>query len=173
MSSVRSLASAVAFVLLVAACGGRAGTSAGPIGIGPAGVARADSIGAHRAAVEFLAAFDSLQWEEFRAYLADEVTMFFPFPEVAARADGRVAVEAMFRRFFDARRSARARAGRPLVQGLAPRDLRVQVAGPAAAVVSFHLGADSTPARRSLVLRRTDSGQWRIIHWHASSAPEP
>ncbi|CAN5650887.1 hypothetical protein BH23GEM5_BH23GEM5_09050 [soil metagenome] len=70
-----------------------------------------------------------------------------------------------------AQREARTRAGRPLVQGLEPRVLRLQMAGPDVAVVSFHLGAESR-ARRSIVFRR-DGGAWRVIHWHASSAQPP
>ncbi len=129
-----------------------------------------DSAGAHRAAAGFIAAFDSLQWEPFRGYLAEDVTMFFPFAQVPTRADGKAAVEAVFSRFFEAQRTARARAGRPMVQGLAPRDLRVQMAGADAAVVTFHLGAES-PARRSVVFRR-EGGGWKVVHWHASPSPQ-
>ncbi|HEX2091704.1 MAG TPA: nuclear transport factor 2 family protein [Longimicrobiaceae bacterium] len=130
-----------------------------------------DSVSAHRAAEGFLAAFDSLQFEPFRAYLAEEVTMFFPFPQFTARVDGRARVEEIFGQFITAQREARTRAGRPLVQGLEPRDLRLQMAGPDVAVVSFHLGAESR-SRRSIVFHR-DGGAWRVIHWHASSAPAP
>ena len=137
----------------------------------PAPSAAADSVGAHRAAEGFLAAFDSLQWERFRGYFAEDMTMFFPFAQVPTRADGRAAVEAVFSQFFEAQRAARARDGRPMVQGLAPRDLRVQMAGPDAAVVTFHLGAAEAPARRSLVFRRTAADEWKVIHWHASSSP--
>lgn len=133
----------------------------------------ADSASAHRAAVGFLAAFDSLQWEPFRGYLADDVTMFFPFAQVPTRADGKAAVEAVFSRFFEGQRTARARDGRPMVQGLAPRDLRVQMAGPGAAVASFHLGDEAAPARRSIVFHRTEGGEWKVVHWHASPSPRP
>ena len=133
--------------------------------------APADSTNAHRAAVGFLAAFDSLQWEPFRAYLADDVTMFFPFPQFPSRADGRAAVESVFGQFMTAQREARARDGRPMVQGLVPRDLRVQMLGADAAVVSFHLGQQS-PARRSIVFRRSAADRWQVAHWHASSAPQ-
>lgn len=136
----------------------------------PALSAAADSAGAHRAAASFIAAFDSLQWEPFRGYLAEDVTMFFPFAQVPTRADGKAAVEAVFSQFFEAQRTARARAGRPMVQGLAPRDLRVQMAGADAAVVTFHLGAES-PARRSVVFRR-EGGGWKVVHWHASPSPQ-
>jgi len=137
----------------------------------PAARAAADSAGAHRAALAFLAAFDSLQWEPFRAYLADDVTMFFPFPDTPRRADGRDSVEARFRRFFDAGLAAWARSGRtgPPRMGIVPRDLLVQMAGDAA-IVSFHLGT-TTPSRRSLVFARRAAGEWKLVHWHASPPP--
>ena len=134
----------------------------------PARSPAADSAAAHGAAVAFLAAFDSLHWEPFRAYLADDVTMFFPFPDTPSRADGRAAVEARFKPFFEQGSAALARTGRTR-QGLAPRDLRVQMAGDAA-IVSFHLGTE-TPSRRSLVFGRNAAGAWKLVHWHASSAP--
>ena len=155
---------AVVALLATAACSastaGRADTLPRP--------SSADSAGAHRAAEGFLAAFDSLNWEPFRAYFAEDITMFFPFPAVPARADGRAAVEAVFRPFFERGREAFARSNRTR-QGLAPRDVRVQAFGDAA-VVSFHLGAER-PARRSIVFRRTSAGEWKVVHWHASSPP--
>lgn len=122
----------------------------------------ADSAAAHAAAGSFLAAFDSLQWDRFRSYLAEDMTMFFPFPDVPARVDGRVAVEAVFRPFFEGQG--------PGVQGIRPRDLRVQMAGADVAVVTFHLGG-TAPSHRSVVLQRTGGG-WEVIHWHASPAPQ-
>jgi len=132
----------------------------------------ADSASAHRAAVGFLAAFDSVQWETFRGYFADDVTMFFPFPDTPARADGREAVEARFRRFFDAGLAAWSRSGRTGAPrlGISPRDLRVQMAGDDAAIVSFHLGT-TNPSRRSVVFRRNADGAWKVVHWHASPPP--
>ncbi|HEU4451672.1 MAG TPA: nuclear transport factor 2 family protein, partial [Longimicrobium sp.] len=132
----------------------------------------ADSASAHLAATGFLTAFDSLQWEPFRAYFADDVTMFFPFPDTPARADGRQAVEARFRTFFDEALAAWQRSGRTGAprMGITPRDLRVQMAGDVA-IVSFHLGGE-TPARRSLVFHATPAGEWKLIHWHASPPPQ-
>ena len=125
----------------------------------------------HAAAQGFLAAFDSLQFDAFRGYFAEDMTMFFPFPQLPARVDDRAEVEEVFGKFMTAQREARAKAGRPMVQGIAPRDLKVQMAGPDVAVVSFHLGAEETPSRRSVVFRR-DPGGWKVIHWHASSPPQ-
>lgn len=147
--------------------GAQPSRSAAPTGGGRG----ADSAGAHAAAQGFLAAFDSLQFDAFRGYLAEGVTMFFPFPQFPARVDGKAEVEDVFGEFMTAQRAARAKAGRPMVQGIAARDLTVQMAGPDAAIVSFHLGADQTPSRRSVVFRR-DPGGWKVIHWHASSPPQ-
>ena len=157
--------------LAVAACALAAACATGAAGYSARIATPADSTNAHRAAVGFLAAFDSLQWEPFRAYLADDVTMFFPFAQFPSRADGRAAVESVFGRFMTAQREARVQAGRPMVQGLAPRDLRVQMLGTDAAVVSFHLG-QQTPARRSIVFRRSAAGRWQVAHWHASPTPQ-
>jgi len=169
MSSRRVLL-ALPSALALAACAARAPQAAVSAAPSPA-----DSASAHRAAMGFVAAFDSLQWDRFRGYLADDVTMFFPFAQVPRRADGRAAVEAVFQQFFDAQRTARTRAGRPLVQGLVPRDVAVQMLGRDAAVLTFHLGEQS-PARRSVVFRRAQGDAWRVAHWHASptpAAPQP
>jgi hypothetical protein len=129
----------------------------------------ADSTSAHAAAMGFITAFDSLQWEPFRAYLADDMTMFFPFPQMPRRADGAASVAAVFRQFFDAQRAVRSRAGRPMVQGLVAQDFRLQMVGPDVAIASFHLGVVA-PARRTVVLHRKGAS-WKVIHWHASPAP--
>jgi ketosteroid isomerase-like protein len=127
-----------------------------------------DSVGAHRAASAFIAAFDSLQWVPFTSYLADDITMFFPFGDTPRRADGRAAVEARFKPFFDRGAAALAQGGRKS-QGLQAREWMVQAFN-GGAVVSFHLGTDR-PSRRSLVFRKTDAGEWKLVHWHASPAP--
>ena len=38
-----------------------------------------------------------------------------------------------------------------------------------AAVVTFHLSGDRRVGRRTLVLGRTGSGGWQIVHLHASN----
>lgn len=130
----------------------------------------ADSADVHAAAEGFLAAFDSLQFDAFRSYFADDITMFFPFPQLPARVNGKQAVEDVFGQFMAAQREARGKAGRPMIQGITARDLLVQMASRDVAVVTFHLGAEETPARRSLVFRNSPTG-WKVTHWHASSAP--
>lgn len=172
MHPFRYAVAAAASLTIVAGCGTTHSGGVAPAGAPRAQVAAADSASAHGAAISFLAAFDSLQWEPFNAYLADDVTMFFPFPQIPGRVAGRDSVGGIFSQFMQAQRARRAQAGQPLVQGITPRDLRVQMAGSDAAVVSFHLG-DEAPARRSLVFRRTGAGEWKVVHWHASPSPRP
>lgn len=160
-----------ASLALLAGCGTAHAPSSTPEIGRSAGAGAADSVAAHRAATGFIAAFDSLQWEAFRGYLADDITMFFPFPQLPSRVDGRAAVEEVFGRSMQEQRARRAQAGQPMVQGLAPRDLRIQMAGAGVAIATFHLGGDP-PARRSVVFHRTGGG-WKVVHWHASSPPLP
>ena len=84
---------------------------------------------------------------------------------------GKAEIEDVFGKFMTAEREARTKAGRPMVQGIAPWELKVQMAGPGVAVVSFHLGTEETPSRHTVVFRN-DTGGWKVIHWHASS-PTP
>lgn len=156
-----SVTCAAVAVFLLSACRMAPTTQLSP-------AAAPDSLGAHRAASAFIAAFDSLQWAPFTSYFADDVTMFFPFGDTPRRADGRVAVEARFKPFFDRGAPALSQSGRK-AQGLQPREWTVQ-AFHGGAVVSFHLGTDR-PSRRSLVFRKTDAGEWKLVHWHASPAP--
>ena len=129
-----------------------------------------DSVAVHAAAHGFLAAFDSLQFEPFRNYFADDITMFFPFPQFPARINGKQEVGDVFGQFMSAQREGRAKAGQPAVMGITPRDLLVQMVTHDVAVVSFHLGSAETPARRSVIFRNSPAG-WKVIHWHASSPP--
>lgn len=154
--------------LLIACLGALSAPSASSAQAPAAAVS--DSVNAHRAVLGFLTAFDSLRWEPFRAYLADDVTVFFPFASVAARADGRASVERVFGAFFEQARAARVRAGAPVVLGLDPHDLRVQLVGRDVALITFHLGS-GTPSRRSFVFRRAPGGEWKLLHLHASPAP--
>lgn len=154
---------------LLAGCAGAGTPPPGQPGPDAAQATAADSASAHEAAVGFIAAFDSLHWGAFQDYFADDVTMFFPFPQIPARVEGRAAVAAVFGQFMTSQRERRTAAGQPLVQGIVPRDLRIQMAGADVAIASFHLGGDP-PSRRSVVFRRT-GGEWKVLHWHASPAP--
>jgi ketosteroid isomerase-like protein len=118
---------------------------------------------------DFILAFDSLEWDRFRSFFADDATVFYP-RGFAERASGRPQFEANFRQVFEQIRAGRTQ---PPYMHLQPRDLKVQSYGEIA-IATFHL--DDRPGvlnRRTIVLRRS-KGQWKIVHLHASeTAPSP
>jgi ketosteroid isomerase-like protein len=65
------------------------------------GVPPADTAGVEAALRRFLAAFEDLDWEAFRASFADDACVFFPSAATPHRFCGRDLVEARFRRVFD------------------------------------------------------------------------
>jgi ketosteroid isomerase-like protein len=131
-------------------------------------VSNVESAAIRAALTHFLAAFENLDWEAFRASFEDQATVFFPSPEPPERHDGRSAYEDRFRQVFDEIRRG-APAGPPF-QRLAPEDLHIQQLGTDAALVTFHLRNAERLARRTIVFHKTHSG-WRIIHLHASNVP--
>jgi ketosteroid isomerase-like protein len=118
------------------------------------------------ALTRFLAAFENLDWDVFRASFDDDATVFFPTPEPPQRFEGRTAVEAHFQRVFSSIRAS-APSGPPF-QRLVPEDLRIEQIGADAAVATFHLRNEQRLARRTIVFKRTARG-WRIAHLHASN----
>lgn len=115
------------------------------------------------AAAEFVSAFNQLDQARFDALWAEDATVFFPQPPFPVRrVEGRAEVLGWFKRFMDAQRSA----GRS--PGVQPRDLQVQMAGPDAAIVSFHLGSGAAAAARRTLVYRRDAGRWLIVHLHGS-----
>jgi ketosteroid isomerase-like protein len=108
----------------------------------------------------FLTAFENLDWQEFRSSFADDACVFFPRPDTPELQCGREAYEKQWRRVFDEEKKGK------LV--LSPEDLRVQMLGEDAAVVTFHLRNPQRIARRSFVFRRI-AGEWKIAHLHASN----
>jgi ketosteroid isomerase-like protein len=126
-----------------------------------------------RAAIEtstrtFLRAFENLDMQQFIACFADNATVFLPVPEPPERVDGKQAIQQRFERVFASIRST-AKSGPPF-HHLAPEDLKIQMMPGQTAIVSFHLRNSERIARRTLVLINT-SGEWRILHLHASNAP--
>src|SRR6266481_9749807 len=126
-----------------------------------------------RAAIEafirkFLRAFEDLDMQQFIACFADNATAFFPLPEPPERVEGKQAIQKRFEQVFASIRST-AKSGPPF-HHLAPEDLAIQMMPGQTAVVSFHLRNSERIARRTLVLTNT-SGQWLILHLHASNAP--
>ena len=115
------------------------------------------------AAAAFLDAFKHMDERRFDAFFDPKVTMFFPdgpFPH--GRVEGRDAVLSAFHSFFKVVR-AKGRVGLNIV----PLELRVERYNDVA-VVTFRLDQEGAVGRRSVVLRNYD-GQWRIVHFHAST----
>lgn len=108
----------------------------------------------------FIAAFDNLDWDQFRGFLP---TVFFP-RDSPHRADGREEFERTFQQVFERIRVGRTKGP---YMNLNPIDLKIQIAGDVA-IATFHL--DDRPGflnRRTIVLQRGTRG-WKIIHLHAS-----
>ena len=116
------------------------------------------------ALAEFLAAFNDLDWDRFRACFTEDATVFFParpFPN--ARATGWDEVAAGFAPYFA---NLRATVPGPPYQQITPHDLHIQPLGDTA-IATFHLPRENALGRRTLVLRNTAAG-WKIAHLHAS-----
>jgi ketosteroid isomerase-like protein len=124
---------------------------------------QSDDVEVRKILSDFIAAFDNLDWNQFRAFFADDATVFFP-RDSPHRADGRKEFERTFQQVFE-----RIRAGRTKgpYMDLRPLDLQIQIAGDVA-IATFHL--DDRPGflnRRTIVLQR-GTRDWKIIHLHAS-----
>jgi ketosteroid isomerase-like protein len=116
----------------------------------------------------FLVPFSNQDVAAFIDYFADDAVVFFPSAQFATmRVEGKPAIARAFEGVFKPGRPVPP-GGRPLIQ---PQDLKVQGFGDMA-LVTFHLGNDTTRGRRTFVLRRIDS-KWRIVHLHASTISAP
>ena len=113
----------------------------------------------------FIRAFEDLDMPAFIECFSDDATVFYPPPEPRNRYDGRDAVERHFQQVFAAIRQE-ASSGPPYHR-IQPEGSSVQLLGPDAAVVTFHLRLSGDLARRTLVLRK-ERNTWFIAHLHAS-----
>jgi ketosteroid isomerase-like protein len=116
---------------------------------------------------QFVQAFDNLDWNGFTSFFAEDATMFQP-RRFLRRASGKAEIESQFQEIFPEIRGQRTK---PPFMDLRPLDLRVQMLGADAAIVTFHL--DDRPGmlnRRTIVFQRLKSG-WKIVHIHASELP--
>jgi hypothetical protein len=132
--------------------------------------ARRDSAAVAGALRRFLTAFENLDWEPFRAAVADSATVFHPAPNMPERVTGRAAVDSPFRAVFaDVRAHA---AGGPPFHRLTPEDLRIQPLAPGVVLVTFELRNPERLGRRTVVFGR-ERDAWRIVHLHASNVATP
>ena len=116
----------------------------------------------------FLVPFSNQVVADFIDYFADDAVVFFPSTQFAAmRVEGKANIARTFESVFKPGRPVPP-GGRPLIQ---PQDLKIERFGDTA-IVTFHLGNDTTRGRRTFVLQRIDS-KWRIMHLHASTVAAP
>jgi ketosteroid isomerase-like protein len=115
----------------------------------------------------FVTAFDTLDWEQFTGFFADDATMFQP-RRFARRAEDKSGLESQFCQVFETIRGSQTK---PPYMDIQPRDLRIQMLSSDIAVATFHL--DDRPNvlnRRTIVWQKKQKG-WKIVHIHASEVP--
>lgn len=117
------------------------------------------------AATTFLTAFDNLDWETFRAFIAPEATVFMPFAHLPQRLNGKTEIEAAFQAFFAKVRQERL--GPPYLH-LVMLDTAVYPLNDDTVLITFHLSNPDHFSRRTLVFQR-QVGQWLLLHLHASN----
>lgn len=124
---------------------------------------------AERAWRELMKASENLDLEKVIGSFADDATMFFPMTESPQRFGGKESIRAYYVKVFEnVRRRSASQA--PPYQKLVPEDIAWHVAGPDAAIVTFHIRGGQDLARRTVVLARRD-GTWLVVHLHASNLP--
>lgn len=126
---------------------------------------------------EFITGLDHLDLERVMATLSDDATMFFPHPDATYRLDGKTAIREEMARRFEAGRAWAERAGRtePPYLGVvaAARDRLVQPLGADGAVVTWVVDRPGNFGRRAAVVRRTETGDWELVHFHSSNLTAP
>jgi ketosteroid isomerase-like protein len=116
----------------------------------------------------FLVPFSNQVVADFIDYFADDAVVFFPSAQFAPmRVEGKANIARAFESVFKPGRPIPP-GGRPVIQ---PQDLKIQILGETA-IVTFHLGNDTTRGRRTFVLQRINS-KWHIVHLHASTVAAP
>lgn len=125
----------------------------------------ADSISAVNTVNKFLEAFRNLEFEKFRNYFAEDVTVFFPpSAKVAARVEGKANVESVFKTFFD---KVRTQKSTPPYLDINPQEMKVKLIGNIA-IVTFQLNEENLLDRRTILFEKQND-KWLIVHLHASN----
>ena len=107
----------------------------------------------------FIRTVNEADVDGFVACFAPNATAFFPSAANAARKAGAAEIRAAVTPTFSR--------GRP-ASPVEPRDLEITIDG-LTALVTFVAGWNNDVARRTLVLTRA-SGDWQIVHLHASNS---
>lgn len=131
-----------------------------------------DTEALQKAASQFLQSLDNLDWDPFVESWAADPTIFFPFNDTPERVDGKAAINARFRTFFD---QVKTKSEGPPYLKLKPANLRIERFGHAG-LVTFTLGGLSSVGGLSGAIgRRTvlfvlEGERWKVAHLHASSS---
>lgn len=118
----------------------------------------------------FITAFNALDWESFRACFADDASLFNPdIPGAISlhRLDGRSEIERSFRVVFGSPPAGSAKSGPNIV----PDNIRIQRFGETAILTFEFKRPNHSFGRRTIIMNRR-SGDWRIVHIHASNVTE-
>ena len=121
-----------------------------------------------KAAEKFVNAFNNLEWDRFQSCWAVDATIFQPFADSPRRISGREEIIAWFKNRFE---DLKKQKPKPPYLNIQPKDLEVKLLG-SAALVTFHLGGETTQSRRTLVFQK-QGGEWLIVHLHASTLTLP
>jgi hypothetical protein len=123
--------------------------------------------------VNFVTAFENLDWPAFRQCWVENPVVFFPALDMrpgGMRTDNASEFNSAWQRVFDEARQNMTKSGvrkAPFFQ-INPEDLRIDFPAPTVAVVTFHLHGGTGIGRRMFVVVKTAAG-WKISHLHASS----
>jgi len=124
----------------------------------------ADSVAVVNQLNGFIKAFEYLDFEQFKTYFADDVTVFFPpSAMVAGRIDGKDNVMKVFKSFFERVKLTKKTA--PYLD-IVPQKTQFNFYDDIV-LVTFELNDANALSRRTILLRKI-SGRFLIIHLHAS-----
>ena len=123
-----------------------------------------DSILVNNELNEFVESFKNLDFVNFQAFFADDVTVFFPPSSMTAqRINGKEKVMAVFKTFFD---KVKINKTSPPYLDIDPKKMEISVFQNIA-IVTFELKEKNALSRRTIILKK-QNGKFLIIHLHAS-----
>jgi hypothetical protein len=117
---------------------------------------------------QFIAAFNTLDWEAFRRCFADSASLFNPdIPDAISlhRMDGRKDIERNFRAVFDAAGAGTDDKRSPNIH---PENVRLQQFGDTVIITFEFKRSEHSTGRRTIVFNQL-KGSWLIVHIHASN----
>ena len=126
--------------------------------------APADEAAVQKVVDGFIEALNGADVNAFIGFFAPDATLFFPLASLPLRLEDRQQIGTAFGAFFEV---VRKREPGPPYMNMIPVGTKIQLLGNVA-VVTFHFKGEDVVSRRTLVLQKR-SGQWLIVHLHASN----